>query len=61
MCIKAAQLFVFVDDKDKKIFKIENQKLPDLTAHVGHDHVLVTGELKGDAITVTKIEMPKAK
>jgi hypothetical protein len=50
--------YVFVADKDKKIFKISNQTLADLTTHAGH-HVDLTGELKGDTITVTKITMLK--
>jgi hypothetical protein len=60
-CIKAGNQFVFVNEADKKIFKIANQKLAALTTLVGTDHALVTGELKGDMITVTKIAGPKGK
>ena len=54
--------FVFVTMKDKKpvIFKIANQDLADLTAHAGHD-IDLTGELKGDTITVSKVVMLPVK
>jgi hypothetical protein len=52
--------YVFVNDKDKKVYKIADQKSADLVTHAGHK-VEVTGELKGDTITVSKIVMPKAK
>ena len=41
---------------DGKVFQIANQDNKDLATHAGH-HVKVTGELKGNAITVSKIEM----
>jgi len=40
-----------------KTYKIENQDFADLKAHAGHK-VALTGEMKGDTITVSKIEMP---
>jgi len=43
-----------------KSYKIENQDFADLKAHAGHK-VALTGEMKGDTITVSKIEMPAAK
>ena len=52
--------YVFVNDKDKKVYKIADQKSKDLETHAGHK-VELTGELKGDTITVSKIVMPKAK
>jgi hypothetical protein len=45
---------------DKKVYKIGNQKFADLQTHAGHA-VDVTGELKGDTITITKIAMAKGK
>ena len=52
--------YVFVNDKDKKIYKLADQKMADLAVHAGHK-VELTGELKGDTITVSKIVMPKGK
>jgi hypothetical protein len=57
---KAGGSYVFVNDKDKKVYKIANQTMPDVMTHAGHK-VDLTGELKGDTITVSKIVMPKAK
>jgi hypothetical protein len=57
-CAKGGSAYVFVNAADKKIYKIANQKLPALEVHAGHD-VMVTGDLKGDTITVTKVEMKK--
>jgi hypothetical protein len=48
--------YVFVS-KDK-IYQIADQKDAALATHAGHT-VLLTGEMKGDTITVSKIEMPK--
>ena len=45
--------------KDKAL-KIANQKFEGLKAHAGHE-VMLTGEMKDGAITVSKIEMPKAE
>jgi hypothetical protein len=59
-CVKGGSKYVFVNDKDKKIYKIGNQDYAGLTIHGGHS-VELTGELKDDTITVTKIVMPKAK
>jgi hypothetical protein len=57
MCVKGDGKYVFVL-KDK-VYQIANQKDPALATHAGHT-VLLTGEMKGDTITVSKIEMPKA-
>jgi hypothetical protein len=51
--------YVFVGEGDK-VFKIANQDFADLKAHGGHK-VALTGEMKGDSITVSKIAMPAAK
>jgi hypothetical protein len=56
MCVKGGAKYVFVS-KDK-IYQIADQKDAALATHAGHT-VLLTGEMKGDTITVSKIEMPK--
>jgi hypothetical protein len=53
-CVRGGSKYVLV--VDGKVFQIANQDNKDLAVHAGH-HVKVTGELKGDAITVSKIEM----
>jgi hypothetical protein len=55
-CIENGAKFVFLSGD--KIFKIANQDFADLKAHAGHE-VDLTGEVKEDTITVSKIEMPK--
>jgi len=57
MCVKGGSAYVFVGDKDK-VFKIANQKFADLAVHAGHT-VELTGTMKDDTITVSKIVMPK--
>jgi hypothetical protein len=42
---------------DGKVFPIANQDNKDLATHAGH-LVKMTGEMRGSAITVSKIEMP---
>ena len=54
-CIKGGSKFVFV--VDGTVYQIVNQKDPALETHAGHT-VKLTGELKGNTITVSKIEMP---
>lgn len=58
MCVKGGGAYVFVTGG--KVFQIADQKDKLLATHAGHT-VLLTGELKGDTITVSKIEMPKAE
>jgi hypothetical protein len=53
-CVRGGSKYVLV--VDKQVFQIANQDFKDLAAHAGHA-VKITGELKGTAITVTKIEM----
>jgi hypothetical protein len=60
MCVKGGKAYVFVADKDSKVLKIGNQKFAGLVTHAGH-HVELTGTLKDDTITVTKIVMPAKK
>jgi hypothetical protein len=57
-CVKGGSKYVFV--ADKKVYQIGNQDFAGLVAHAGHT-VEITGEAKGDTITVSKIVMPKAK
>src|SRR5262245_82886 len=54
-CVRGGSKYVLV--VDKQVFQIANQDFKDLAAHAGHA-VKMTGELKGTAVTVTKIEMP---
>jgi hypothetical protein len=62
-CVKACveehgAKYVFVSGG--KTYKIDNQDFADLKAHAGHN-VALTGDMKGDTITVSKIEMPAEK
>ena len=54
-CIKGGSKYVFV--MDDKIFQIADQKNPALETFAG-DTVKLTGEMTGNVITVSKIEMP---
>ena len=58
-CVKGGEKYVFVGEGDK-IYSITNQDLAALKTHAGHE-VVVTGTAKGDALTISKIEMPAAK
>ncbi len=58
-CAKAGGKFVFVD-KDEKTLQIANQDFEDLKKHPAVP-VTLTGELKGDTITITKIELAPTK
>jgi hypothetical protein len=53
-CVRGGSKYVFV--VDKQVYQIANQNFADLAKHAGHA-VKVTGELKGNSITVSKIEM----
>jgi|SRR5215204_5818591 len=55
-CVTGGGKYVFMSDG--KTYKISNQDFADLKAHGGHK-VALTGEMKGDEITVSKIAMPK--
>ena len=55
-CINGGGEYVFL--ANDKVYKISNQTFADLKAHAGHE-VNLTGEMKGESITVSKIEMPK--
>lgn len=56
-CIAGGGKYVFV--AGGKTYQIENQDFADLKAHGGHK-VALSGEMKGESITVSKIVMPKA-
>jgi len=56
-CIKGGDKYVLV--VDKKIYAISNQKFADLAKFAGDTPVMVTGEMKDDTITVSKIAAPK--
>lgn len=56
MCVKAGGKYVFITGG--KVFQIADQKDKALALHAGHT-VLLTGERKGETITVSKIDMPK--
>ena len=55
-CVRGGSKYILV--VDGKVLKIANQDNKDLATHAGHA-VKVTGELKGDSITVSAIEMSK--
>ena len=57
-CVKGGEQYVLVTDG--KVMKIANQSFEGLKAHAAHE-VVVTGEIKDNAIVVSKIEMPKAE
>jgi hypothetical protein len=56
MCIKNTGQYVFVIGT--KVYKIADQNNKDLATHAGHT-VVLTGTMKTDTVTVSKIEMPK--
>jgi hypothetical protein len=53
-CVRGGSKYVLV--VDGKVMQIANQDNKDLATHAGHA-VKMTGELKGNTITVSKIEM----
>jgi hypothetical protein len=55
-CIKGGEKYVLV--VDSKVYAISNQKFADLAKFAGQTAV-VTGEMKDDTITVSKIAAPK--
>ena len=52
-CVRGGSKFVLVSDG--KVYQIANQELADLKTHAGHK-VRMTGEMKNDAIVVSRIE-----
>ena len=57
-CIKNGAQFVFVSDG--KVHKVANQDFKDLWVHAA-ETVRLTGELKGDAITVKRLATSQTK
>jgi hypothetical protein len=57
-CIDKGGKYVFVSGG--KVYQIANQDYAGLKEHAGHQ-VALTGDMKGDEITVSKIAMPAAK
>lgn len=52
-CMTKGAKLVFINDADKKIYKLDKQDVA--KEHIGHE-VTVKGEVKGDAIAVSSIE-----
>ena len=57
-CVEKGAKYVFV--ANGKVYEIENQDFTSLKDNAGHK-VALTGEMKGDSITVSKIEPSAAK
>jgi len=57
-CVEGGGKYVFVSGG--KTYAIANQDFAGLKAHAGHANVALTGDMKDESITVSKIEMPKA-
>ncbi len=57
-CIKGGAKYVFVSDG--KVYNVDNQDFAGLPVHAGHS-VKLTGEMTGDTIKVSKIEMSGSK
>jgi hypothetical protein len=56
-CVKEqGASYVFVDDADHKVYKIDAQDK--VAAHAGH-HVTVKGNIDGDTLKLASIEMAK--
>jgi hypothetical protein len=55
-CVDGGAAYVFLSGD--KIYKIANQDFAELKAHAGRE-VNLTGELKGESITISKLETPK--
>ena len=58
-CMKAGSPAVLLTDSGK-VYKIANQDFAGLKDHAGHK-VALSGDMKGDTITVSKIEMKAEK
>jgi hypothetical protein len=57
-CVKGGAKYVFVGDGDK-VYKIANQSFAGLKTHAGHT-VTVSGTMKDDTVTISKIDMAAA-
>ena len=59
-CIKDGAKYVFISQKDKKVYPIANQDFAGLKTHAAHE-VILTGDMKDNTITVSKIELAPAQ
>lgn len=58
-CVKEhGAKYVFVNDADKKVYKIDDQER--VAAHAGH-HVAVKGSVEGDTLKLSSIDMASGK
>ena len=57
-CVEGGGQYVFLTGE--KVLKIANQSFAGLKTHAGQE-VMLTGELKGEAITVSKVAPPEKK
>ena len=57
-CVGRGDKFVLATDHGAKVWAIANQDFDGLVQHAGHT-VRLTGEQKGNAIVVSRIEMTK--
>ena len=55
VCVKKGAKYVFVSDG--KVYQLANQTSKTIASHAGQD-VQLTGEMKGDIITATKVTSP---
>jgi len=55
-CVRGGSKFVLVSEG--KVYEIANQTFADVRTHAG-DKVTITGDISGNAITVSKIEPAK--
>jgi hypothetical protein len=55
-CVKGGGEYVFLSGD--KLYKIANQSFDGLKVHAGHE-VMLTGDMKGETVTVSKIAMPE--
>jgi hypothetical protein len=57
-CVDGGGQYVFLTDG--KVFKLTNQAFAGLKTHAGQE-VMLTGEMKDDSITVSKVAPPEKK
>ncbi len=57
-CVKNGSSYVFVSGD--KVYKIANQDFAGLPKHAG-DNVVLTGDMKDDTVTITKLDVPAPK
>ena len=57
-CVQQGAKYVFVDDRDKKIYVVDDQEK--VASHAGH-HVVVKGTVEGDTLKLSSIDMASAQ